>query len=70
MASRKKAQKAQTKAAEAVEVAKPYVQRLVEDEELRDNLREAYESARDAYESRRRQERDEGARGQEAAGAI
>ncbi len=50
MASRKKAQKAQTKAAEAVEVAKPYVQRLVEDDDLRANLREAYESARDAYD--------------------
>ena len=28
----------------------PYVQRLVQDEELRDNLRTAYESARKAYE--------------------
>ncbi|MGE5408369.1 MAG: hypothetical protein ACM3NV_07130 [Syntrophothermus sp.] len=27
----------------------PYVQRLIEDEELRDNLREAFESARVAY---------------------
>lgn len=27
----------------------PYVQRLVEDEELRENIREAFESARDAY---------------------
>jgi hypothetical protein len=27
----------------------PYVQRLIEDEELRDNLREAFESARKAY---------------------
>jgi len=27
----------------------PYVQRLVEDEELRDNLREAFEAARGAY---------------------
>src|SRR5919198_726313 len=27
----------------------PYVQRLVDDEELRDNLRTAYESARKAY---------------------
>src|SRR5947208_6854812 len=28
----------------------PYVQRLVEDEQLRENLRTAYESARKAYE--------------------
>jgi hypothetical protein len=28
----------------------PYVQRLVEDDELRDNLRTAYDSARNAYE--------------------
>jgi hypothetical protein len=28
----------------------PYVQRLVEDEDLHDNIRQAYESARDAYE--------------------
>jgi hypothetical protein len=27
----------------------PYVQRLIEDEDLRDNLRNAFESARDAY---------------------
>lgn len=27
----------------------PYVQRLIEDEELRDNLREAFEAARGAY---------------------
>jgi hypothetical protein len=27
----------------------PYVQRLIEDEELRDNLRKAFEAARDAY---------------------
>lgn len=45
-----KRKKAQTKAKEAAEVAKPYVQRLIEDDELRDNLREAYESARDAYD--------------------
>ena len=42
--------KAQSKAVEAVEVAKPYVQRLVEDDDLRGNLRDAYESARDAYD--------------------
>jgi uncharacterized protein (DUF2342 family) len=29
--------------------ANPYVQRLVEDEELRDSLREAFEAARGAY---------------------
>lgn len=27
----------------------PYVQRLIEDDDLRENIREAYESARDAY---------------------
>ena len=27
----------------------PYVQRLIDDEDLRDNIREAFESARDAY---------------------
>ena len=27
----------------------PYVQRLIEDEELRDNIRDAVEAARDAY---------------------
>ena len=41
---------AQTRAVEAVEAAKPYVQRLVEDDDLRANLREAYDSARDAYD--------------------
>ncbi|MEX2108398.1 MAG: hypothetical protein WD827_05885 [Solirubrobacterales bacterium] len=29
--------------------ANPYVQRLIEDDELRDNLREAFEAARGAY---------------------
>ncbi|HVQ59851.1 MAG TPA: hypothetical protein VMS60_13170 [Solirubrobacterales bacterium] len=43
-----------TKAARASDIYEtarenPYVQRLVEDEELRDKLREAYESARGAY---------------------
>ena len=37
------------KASSAVEGARPYVQRLIEDEELRDNLREAYDAGRDAY---------------------
>jgi uncharacterized protein (UPF0147 family) len=27
----------------------PYVQRLIEDDDLRDNIREAFEAARDAY---------------------
>ena len=48
MPKRKKA--AQTKAREAAETARPYVQKLLEDDELRDNLRDAYESARDAYD--------------------
>ncbi len=47
MAKRKKAQ---TKAIEAAETARPYVQKLFEDDDLRSNLREAYESARDAYD--------------------
>ena len=47
MASKKKAAKA--KAENAAETARPYVQRLIEDEELRDNIREAYESGRNAY---------------------
>src|SRR5690242_10177531 len=54
MSKKKKAVKAQAKAqstaADAVEAAKPYVQRFVEDDDLRSNLREAYESARDAYD--------------------
>ena len=52
MASKKK--KAAKGAAGAVAAGKaaasnPYVNRLIEDEELRDNLRNAYESARNAY---------------------
>jgi hypothetical protein len=52
MASKKKiAGKAGAKAAKKrAETAAPYVQRLIEDEELRDNLREAYEAGRHAYE--------------------
>jgi hypothetical protein len=40
-----------TRAADAYQAARshPYVQRLIEDEELRDNLRDAYEAARHAY---------------------
>jgi hypothetical protein len=53
MASKKK--KAASAGAGALAAGKaakdnPYVQRLIEDEELRDNLRTAYDSARNAYE--------------------
>jgi hypothetical protein len=41
--------KAKETASNAYGSARPYVQRLIEDEELRDNLREAYESGRNAY---------------------
>jgi hypothetical protein len=41
---------AQAKAREAAESARPYVQRLIEDDDLRTNLRDAYDAARDAYE--------------------
>ena len=47
MASSKKAAKAQSAAQDAW--TNPYVQRLVQDEELRDNLKVAYQSARSAY---------------------
>ena len=53
MASKKKrAAKAGAGAVGAARSARsnPYVQRLVEDDQLRDNLRTAYESARKAYE--------------------
>ena len=53
MASKKKkAAKAGAGAIGAAQAARsnPYVQRMVEDEELRDNLRTAYESAKKAYE--------------------
>ena len=53
MASKKKkAAKAGAGAVGAVNAAKsnPYVQRVVEDDELRDNLRTAYDSAKKAYE--------------------
>jgi hypothetical protein len=52
MASKKKkAAKAGAGAIDSAQAARnnPYVQRLVEDEELRDNLRTAYDSARNAY---------------------
>ena len=43
-----------TKAARATDIYEsarenPYVQRLIEDEDLRDNLREAFDSAKSAY---------------------
>jgi adenylosuccinate synthase len=53
MASKKKkAAKAGAGAVAAGKAARsnPYVQRLVDDDELRENLRTAYESARKAYE--------------------
>jgi len=57
MASKKKTAKEAAKAApvtvaEAVEAVKdnPYVQRVATDDELRDNVRVAFEAARDAYE--------------------
>ncbi|MEA2449311.1 MAG: hypothetical protein QOG63_1243 [Thermoleophilaceae bacterium] len=53
MASKKKkAAKAGAGAIGAAQAARsnPYVQRLVDDDELRDNLRTAYDSAKKAYE--------------------
>src|SRR5829696_6912495 len=47
MAAKKKAKQAQKAALRAR--YNPYVQRVVEDEDLRDNLMQAYESARKAY---------------------
>src|SRR3954469_16160306 len=47
MASSKKAAKAQSAAQDAW--TNPYVQRLIQDEELRDNLKVAYLSAKSAY---------------------
>jgi adenylosuccinate synthase len=51
MAAKKRAAKAGAGAVAAGKAARsnPYVQRLIEDEELRDNLRSAFESARKAY---------------------
>src|ERR671914_421936 len=52
MASKKgKAAKTAAKAGGAATAvrSRPYVQRLVEDEELRDSIREAFEAARDPY---------------------
>jgi hypothetical protein len=51
MAAKQKAAKGAASASTAYAAVKtsPYVQRLIEDAELRDNIREAYESARKAY---------------------
>ena len=51
MGAKKKAAAAGTGAVEAAKAAKdnPYLQRIVDDDELRENLQQAYESARDAY---------------------
>src|SRR5215210_2327562 len=51
MAAKKKAAKAGAGAVAAGKAARsnPYVQRIAEDDELRDNLRTAYDSARKAY---------------------
>ncbi len=51
MAAKKKAAKAGSGAVAAGTAVRnnPYVQRLVEDDELRENLRSAYESAQKAY---------------------
>ena len=45
----KKTKAAKATAGTAVAGATPYVQRLIQDEELRDNLRTAYDSGRSAY---------------------
>jgi len=52
MAAKKKAAKAGTGAVAAGRAARnnEYVQRLVEDDDLRENLRTAFDSARNAYE--------------------
>jgi hypothetical protein len=47
MAAKKKAAKAQKAALKAR--YNPYVQQVIDDDDLRDNLVQAYESARDAY---------------------
>ncbi len=51
MAAKKKAAKAGSGAVAAGKAARsnPYVQRLIEDEDLRDNLRTAFDSAKNAY---------------------
>lgn len=47
MASKRK--QAQSKGSAAVETGKPYVQRVIQDEDLRDNVRTAFDAAQDAY---------------------
>jgi hypothetical protein len=52
MASKqKRARRSAKKAGEAATAVRenPYIQRLIEDQDLRDNIRVAFESARDAY---------------------
>jgi hypothetical protein len=51
MANSTKATQTADRAADIYSAARenPYVQRLIEDEDLRDNLRNAFEAARDAY---------------------
>ena len=51
MAKASKATKTADRAADVYSAARdnPYVQRLIEDEELRDNLRDAFDAARGAY---------------------
>ena len=46
----KKTKAAKAGAAGAAATASPYVQRLIQDEDLRDNLRVAFESGRDAFD--------------------
>ena len=46
----KKTKAAKAGAAGAAASASPYVQRLIQDEELRDNLRLAFDSGRDAFD--------------------
>jgi hypothetical protein len=46
----KKTKAAKAGAAGAAATATPYVQRLMQDDELRDNLRTAFESGRDAFD--------------------
>jgi hypothetical protein len=51
MANSTKATQTADRAADIYSAARenPYVQRLIEDDDLRDNLRNAFEAARDAY---------------------
>ncbi len=51
MASKRKAAKKAASAGSAVAAAKdnPYLQKIADDEDLRDNVRVAFEAARDAY---------------------